>query len=71
MATSDVEASRQRAAEARLAELKSEIEQIYAAFPDLRDGRPRAAQDGAPSQESATPRRRKQGGTWQTVRDGN
>jgi hypothetical protein len=52
----DLKSYARRGAEVRLAELKDEMTAIYAAFPDLRRGRPPSNGTGT---ASPTPRRRR------------
>src|SRR5262245_31644811 len=58
LAQFDLKSYARRGAEVRLGELKAEMDAIYAAFPDLRRGRP-SASGAAERQETPVRRRRR------------
>ena len=64
MAQFDLKFYARRGAEARLAELREEMNAIHAAFPDLRRGRPAAKADVA----ADVPTRRRRKGMSATAR---
>ena len=60
MAQFDLKSYARRGAEARLAELREEMNAIYGVFPDLRRGRPAATpSDGSTAAPSGRRRRRR------------